>query len=106
MASEADLGPMLAEMAASGNYEITSDQMSQASISNAGKVAALLTPEQREASIRFITSPAGRKVVALAPRVTEVSTRWSNKPTPELDAELEAVVVKVVEQFTGMKIEL
>jgi hypothetical protein len=106
MVDSADLGPMMTDMLESGNFDITRQQLNTTVMSGARTIETKLTPEQRAETERFVQSPAGRRIVALTPRMMTIVLAWSNAPTPEMDAEIGAAVVRVVEQFTGMKIEL
>lgn len=106
MEEQVDYGPLLTDMAKSGNYDVSPEALSRTARAGAQHLYTELSEEQRDEAARFAASPAGRKVVVLVPRVMAIHAEWSNESDPEFEAELEKVLVETVEKFTGMKIEL
>ncbi|MCW3846940.1 DUF2059 domain-containing protein [Sphingomonas sp. LB-2] len=104
MAEGLDLGPMIGTMASDG-YVVTEQNLSATARSAAVAVVGQLTPAQLQDADRFGRSPSGQRVLALRPRMMQIIADWSNAPSPEMDAEIEAAVIPVMERFTGMKLK-
>lgn len=106
METETDFGPMMADMARSGDYELKAEHLNDTAMTGATKIASALSRAEIDQVLAFMRTPAGRKIVALTPRMTAVVTEWANRPTPELDVQLGKAVSDVVYEFTGMRINL
>ncbi len=105
MTSDAQLGPMLQELMADEDDTTTGQELSAAARQAATAAVGKMTQAQIAEAARFAATPAGRRAVALQPRMAAVMADWSNRPSPEVQAELEAVLIPVVERFTGMKVD-
>jgi hypothetical protein len=104
MSAGIDMGPMLDDMVSSGKYQVTESNLKSSVMPAVAQVPGKLTPAEMQATMRFGMSAEGQRVVALTPRVSKLVAEWSNKPTPEIDAQLDKVLAAVVEKFSGEKI--
>lgn len=97
----ADFSKWLGTVMTNPDVEITAGDLRSAV--QGGHVQAGLVrtmTAEREADLRklFATS-AGRKVLALNPKLLEVGAAWSNESTPEEDARIDAIVDGVIAEF-------
>lgn len=104
MSSGAELGPMLEAMMADDARETTGQALTATTRQAANAAVRKLTPAQVQEAARFAQTPAARRAIALQPRMAAMMAEWANNPSPEVQAEMEAAIVPVVEHFIGTKI--
>jgi hypothetical protein len=104
MMTSTDMAPMLNEMVASGNYEVTQSGLRTTAMTGARQVSGKLSPAETAETMRFGLSPEGKHIIALGPRAMAMMAEWSNQPTPAIDAEIEKALTGTIEKFTGKKL--
>jgi hypothetical protein len=104
MLNDLDFGPGMTAMIQSGNFEGGEALVGDAIRVSANRLPGKLTPAQREDVVRFGLSPAGQRAFALTPRVEAVVAQITQDTPAGLEAELKAVVVAVIEKFTGRRL--
>jgi hypothetical protein len=57
------------------------------------KAGAELTPQQKAKISAFMSSPLGRKLVALNPQKLALNAKWFNYSSPEMEKEIEVTMV-------------
>lgn len=100
LAAGSDVTKMVESIIANPDAGVTASDLKIAIQDSARDDLARTMTKQRTTDIlRLATTPAGRKVRALNPKLLEVAAAWSNETTPEEDARLNAIVESVVKKF-------
>ena len=94
-----DVGKMMGSVIANPDAKIRSADIHAGVQSGVPDAMREMTAEDSAALLRFAATPAFEKIRAIAPRLLEATTAWSNKENPELDAEVAATMERSASSF-------
>lgn len=100
IAEGVDLSKLMTNMLENEDAAITSGDLKTVINDSVERDLKRGMTKERERDIRrMYATPAGRKTVALNPRLLEIGAAWSNESTPEDDARLNEILEGVIAEF-------
>lgn len=99
MTSGIDTDAMMRTLIANDASETTAAELTGVTRNAASSAVGRMTPAQVREAGQFGMSPAGRALTALQPRIVAAMAEWSNNPSPAVQAEIEAAIIPVVQQY-------
>lgn len=94
-----DLGGLIEAVGPDGSEPVSSDTMRDVLASTVTRIMPAFDATDRKAFAGFAKSPLFLKVRAATPEMIALMTEIANQPSPEMDAELEQVIDRVVADY-------
>lgn len=102
MEANMDLSQIIQKSIADSDGRVSDMDLEAVNRNSAAQSASAMELADRSVLMRFSATSAFAKIEALKPKSLMIEAEWTNEDNPDHDAELEALTIKVLEEFTGM----
>jgi hypothetical protein len=99
----ADLRPLMRDVFADEKGQITPQGYVESVVASAGRTAGQMSPAEIGEMDRFMRSPAGLAMAAMAVEVRDIGVAWMNESEPKYDARIERAMTEAAAARIGGK---
>lgn len=102
MESNMDLSQIILNSMVDTEHQISSEDLETIDQNSAAQSASAMELADKAALMRFSGTTAFAKLESLKPKSLMIQTEWTNEEDPDQDAEIETIMIKALEDFTGL----